>query len=99
MTPNTTGGQTLDGSLDGLVINSANGESHVLGADGREIAIANIATGGAGSSFNETVDVLPVLRHNAQGAFIWEDSLISQAGGTNTHGDRVPRNNSRSRSI
>ena len=43
-TPNTTGGQTLDGSVAGLVINSANGSSHVLGADGREIAIADLTT-------------------------------------------------------
>ena len=43
-TPNTTGGQTLDGSVAGLVINSANGSSHVLGADGREIAISSLST-------------------------------------------------------
>lgn len=44
MTPNTTGGQTLDGTLNGLVINSANGSTHVLGADGREIAISSLST-------------------------------------------------------
>ena len=82
MTPNQTGGQITDGSLDGFVINSPNGETHVLGADGREILISNIAAGGVGVAFNETVDFLPVLGHNTQGAFIWEDSLVSQAGGT-----------------
>ena len=70
MTPNVTGGQTLDGSLAGLVINSANGSTHVLGADGREIAISSLTT-----AVNTALH-LPIS--NAAGtAFV--DSGISQS--------------------
>ena len=67
-----------------LLSATGNGATHILGADGREVSIANISGGGHGSTFNETVDTLPVLGQNGSGAYEWEDSLISQTGGTRT---------------
>ena len=80
----STADKVVGTDLGLVIVPSATGRgaTHVLGADGREVSIANISGGGHGSTFNETVDTLPVLGQNGSGAFEWEDSLISQIGGT-----------------
>ena len=88
-TPNISG-STFDSNTStwthptagGLSIESLNGETHVLGADGREIAVASIATGGTGATYNSILDRLPVLGHTSHGAFEWENSFLIQTGGT-----------------
>lgn len=57
------------------------GSTHVIGADGREIAISDFAGGGSAATFNPTVDFVPVHGHTGTGASEWENSLISQTGG------------------
>ena len=68
---------------DGLVILTGNGSTHILGADGREVAISDIGGGGAHALFNETVHTIPILNRDVtHGNLIWSDSPISLTGGS-----------------
>ena len=67
----------------GLVIATANGATHILGADGREVAISDIGGGSAHALFNPTVHTIPILNRNVtHGNLEWDDSPISLTGGT-----------------